>query len=227
MESGLHILPKRRRPILGPLVFLVAGLFLLLCWSGPLWATNAIVYENGKPVWCENYWTTIYTSSTDASRCGGSTPPTGPSGDTFPTPHVASIVQTSILAENVAALLSFGGVGLAVLPRPERLPRVGLVVGILVLSSASAGLAAVGPLYFQSNLPPALHADNFSYLTGYPGALTYAGSGSVRISANVTETWTWGPVSSLNYPFVGSGLVLSAGMLTGWSMRRRLRPLPP
>ncbi len=216
---------QRLRRLIGPLLFAAA---IVLCFSAlyaPWWALNEIVYVNGQPGYCENYWTTVFSTGSYDSNCGGSAPPTSPQGATpLEMPDVETLTETSVGAAAFGALLSIFAIGFAVYTRPGQSPHRGVATLVLVIGLLAAGACFTGATYFVVELPNAFQTDNFTIQTGDPypptffGHAEYSSNGSTP-SEVVTASLNWGPTTGWYLPWVGGALMAAASILSWRSLR--------
>jgi len=228
---------RGRRPLLGPIVFLVAIAVCVSALATSWWAVDAIVYYHGEEAYCENYWTTVFPSGTYASECGGSSPPGSGGSSGLHVPHVAAVMAVSVQLTLLGAVLSALVVLFSVLPRPGFLPRRGLAVLALSVGLVAATACFVGAAYFEEELPHAWQSDNFTYQTGDPHPPSFSGQNTISVPPNnsgITETWTWGPTSGWYLSWAAGGLMGVGSILTwgslwrnGWRRRPRGSSSPP
>jgi len=211
---------RRRRPIIGPILL---GLSLIVCLSVlsyPWWAADAIVYQNGKAVSCENYWTTVYPSGTYAIRCGGAAPPGSPGGAQLHTPSVASVTSTSVDLVLLSGLLSGLAALLAFLPRPGFLRSRGRAAVVLTVGLLAVAASFGGAIYFMEELPHAWQSDDFTYQTGDSHTPSWAGGNEEPVTPGINETWSWGPAVGWYIPWAAGALALVGSVFSWWALWR-------
>ncbi len=224
---------KRRRPLMGPAILVVAIAVAVSAQYSSWWAINAIVDQNGRPVSCENYWTTVFPSSTWDTRCGGSSPPsaaTAMAATAAGVPHVTAVASASANASLLAGVLAGLAVLLSVLARPGFFPRRGLAVIALALGVLAATASFAGAIYFMEALPSAWQSDHYTYQTGDPGRPSFSGHDNASFYGNdsgVTESWSWGPTTGWYLAWGSGALILAGSALTWRTLSRDGRLAPP
>lgn len=209
--------------MIGPAILVLGILVCISVQYSPWWTINAVVYQNGQPVYCENYWTTVFPSAAVFTRCTGPAMSSAPtSGQTLDTPNVVGVTAVGADASLLAGVLAAVVILLSVVPRPGLLPRRGLATVVLVIGILAATASFAGAAYYVEELPHAWQSDNYTYQTGDPGSPSFSGSNAAvphsqdpNINPNVTESWSWGPAIGW-YLTWGSGVVILVGSAAAW-----------